>query len=77
MLVIDDTQRNPAVSPICKTCVHLLLLTRPMCHAFPEPDAIPDEIWSGKNDHTQPYPGDHDIRYEHFAATAASGRKAG
>jgi hypothetical protein len=32
------------------------------CDAFP--DGIPDEIWTGKNDHKKPYPGDHDIQFE-------------
>ena len=67
MLVIDDTQSRSLRSPVCSSCAHLKGVTHPMCDAFPEPDAIPDEIWSGKNDHRQPFPGDHGIRYEHFA----------
>jgi hypothetical protein len=35
-----------------------------ICEAFPYPKGIPDEINSGKNDHTTPYPGDNGIRYE-------------
>lgn len=32
------------------------------CSAFPH--GIPLEIWQHKNDHTQPFPGDHGIQYE-------------
>lgn len=32
------------------------------CEAFP--GGIPEEILFGDNDHTEPYPGDHDIQYE-------------
>lgn len=33
------------------------------CKAFPE-NNIPNEIFSGKNLHKEPYPGDHGIRFE-------------
>ncbi len=32
------------------------------CAAFL--DGIPDEIWMGKNDHSQSFPGDHGIQFE-------------
>ncbi len=68
MLVIDDTPRRARfISPTCSTCVHLRLVTTPSCDAYTEPDSIPEEIWNGDNDHREPFPGDHNIHYEHFA----------
>ncbi len=32
------------------------------CRAFPE--GIPEEIYTGKNGHTEPYRGDHGIQFE-------------
>jgi len=45
----------------CHECVHYFGPFR--CDAFPDRD-IPLEIFSGEFDHTEPYPGDHGVRFE-------------
>lgn len=46
----------------CATCAHFTVGTRPpACAAFP--NGIPDEIRYGDNPHTEPFEGDHGIRY--------------
>lgn len=54
-----DANERRAFSPVCCRCVHHTGVRR--CDAF---DRIPDEIWLGKNPHTDAYPGDHGIRFE-------------
>jgi hypothetical protein len=49
-------------SPVCIYCIHKHLTARHTCDAFP--NGIPDEIWRGENDHSEPYPGDLGIRFE-------------
>jgi len=45
----------------CAYCKHKHEDT-PTCEAFP--DGIPDEILMMKNDHTEPFEGDHGIQFE-------------
>ncbi len=44
----------------CDTCKNYI--GNSTCKAFPE--KIPDEIISGIEDHTTPYPGDNGIQFE-------------
>lgn len=51
--------------PACFTCKHFDVESRfikPVCVAFPK--GIPEEIYYEGNPHTDPYKGDHGIRYE-------------
>ena len=61
---LDNQYEHPPVSYICGRCIHWHgphpVERRWTCDAFP--DLIPLAIWRGENDHTEPYPGDHDIR---------------
>lgn len=50
------------ISPICTACIHLRVTAENTCDAFPA--GIPDEIWSGEDDHTKPFPGDKGIMFE-------------
>lgn len=71
-IIIDDSELDEIIyiySPTCIPCRHLRGSTRDAggthhhtCDAFP--DEIPAEIWKGDNDHRNPYPGDHGIRFE-------------
>ena len=46
----------------CYRCKHLLGSKAGRCTAFP--DKIPEVLWSGKFQHTEPFPGDRGIRFE-------------
>lgn len=52
------------VQPLCLACKHLDRdnVDRRACNAFEE--GIPDEIWTNRHDHHEPYPGDSGIRFE-------------
>ena len=50
--------------PSCIGCRHFYagVAGELLCVAFPE--GIPEEIWEERNDHREPYPGDHGIQFE-------------
>ena len=60
------------LSPICTFCARIRGFPRQHSAAFPDgiqqcaafPNGIPDEIWEGRNDHRQPYPGDNGLIFE-------------
>jgi hypothetical protein len=66
--IIDDKELYVSrYSKICTFCIHLskdAALGIHKCDAF---ENIPDEIWSGENNHQKPYPGDNGIQFEKVA----------
>jgi hypothetical protein len=63
---LDDRPLQFILSRICIDCKHFKPPTtsKRTCDVFPE--GIPVEIWEGRNNHKEPYEGDHGIQFEHF-----------
>lgn len=55
----------------CQFCIHYQGSQR--CQAFPA--GIPADLWSGKNWHQEPYPGDGGIQYERKQIQLSDPRK--
>ncbi len=70
-VTIDKGHEVPQYSPVCSLCKHATGFFR-SCAAFGE-KPIPLPIWNGKNDHTEPYPGDNGIRFERVADAKKAG----
>jgi hypothetical protein len=56
---IDD---SALPSTVCSFCDRLISPSKRICQAFDE--KIPDEIWSGDNDHRKPVDGDSGIQFK-------------
>lgn len=63
MKLDGNPEHDPAnlYSTVCTFCARLDLTRARRCAAFP--GGIPDAIWNGSNDHTQPYDGDHGLQF--------------
>lgn len=56
----DVDKYVPGGAVACASCKNYI--GEQKCAAFP--NGIPQPILDGKNDHRQPYPGDHGVQYE-------------
>lgn len=53
------------VFPQCLRCKHLHRDVKSWtCDAFPDGEGIPEAILDDEHDHTQPFKGDHGVRFE-------------
>jgi len=59
---IIDRHSTISAFSFCIYCKNLVSMTDGECKGFTT--FIPDDIWKGNNDHTQPYRGDNGIMYE-------------
>ena len=66
--ILDGPRELYPFSPVCALCA-LFNFETESCLAF---DEIPDEIWTGKNNHTKRYPGDKGIRFKKREVTNGS-----
>ena len=59
------------LKPMCLACRHLDREKdqQHTCNAFTE--GIPEEIWTNRHDHHNPYPGDNGVRFEILAIREA------
>jgi len=58
MIMVQGIDDRGLPSRVCTFCSRLRSFSERQCDAFTESFAIPDEIWSGENDHRQPVEGD-------------------
>jgi hypothetical protein len=64
---LDASLVIPQYSPVCTLCKHYQMDRGEFgrsCEAFTKDDGIPLQIWEGENNHRDPFPGDHGIRFE-------------
>jgi len=67
MIKLDASLAIPQYSPVCSRCKHYQPEYGELgrtCMAFSKADSIPLVIWTGKNNHREPFPGDHGIQFE-------------